>query len=98
MPCGFVEDDFRLDRLGERPTGTQYAKEEVLSRSELNGLRGYTGGFGTVRDDRWEEGFDHLRRFVEREGHARVPVAFVGDDGYALGTWAAHQRVPAQEG
>ena len=37
--------------------------------------------------DRWEAGFDRLCRFVEREGDANVPAAFVDDDGYSLGRW-----------
>lgn len=39
----------------------------------------------------WEEGFGRLLNYVERNGHARVPVAFtVG--GYQLGNWVWEQR------
>lgn len=42
--------------------------------------------------DRWEEGFEHLCSFVEKNGHARVPSGFKTAEGYALGTWASQQR------
>jgi hypothetical protein len=40
----------------------------------------------------WEDGFAHLQRFAEREGHARVPHA-TSEDGYRLGSWVSNQRV-----
>ena len=42
--------------------------------------------------DQWEEGFNRLLEFVEREGHSRVPVSCkVGE--YPLGKWVDKQRV-----
>ncbi len=40
---------------------------------------------------RWEEMFEVLGRFIEREGHARVPREHV-EDGEALGEWVKIQR------
>jgi hypothetical protein len=50
-----------------------------------------TGWAWDMRDAFWEEGFAHLQRFVEREGHARVPQT-TREDGFRLGSWVDRQR------
>jgi superfamily II DNA or RNA helicase len=40
----------------------------------------------------WEFWFGRLQRFVEREGHSRVPVAYRDEDGFWLGQWVVNQR------
>jgi hypothetical protein len=45
----------------------------------------------------WEEGFAHLRKFVEREEHARVPPRH-REDGFRLGGWVAVQRQAYRRG
>ena len=47
-------------------------------------------GFGTPSKPR-SRGFAHLRKFVECEGHARVPQTASQDD-FRLGDWVAVQR------
>lgn len=42
--------------------------------------------------DKWEEGFRHLKEFVEREGHAKVFKGYISVDGYLLGNWINSQR------
>jgi superfamily II DNA or RNA helicase len=42
-------------------------------------------------DDRWDEVFSMLNQFIEREGHAQVPVRHL-ENGFALGAWVANQR------
>jgi superfamily II DNA or RNA helicase len=39
----------------------------------------------------WENAFDHLKRYKEREGHCRVPVAHE-ERGFPLGRWVNRQR------
>jgi hypothetical protein len=43
-----------------------------------------------VNPDAWDERFVALRRFVEANGHARVPLHFADDP--ALGRWVSRQR------
>jgi len=42
-------------------------------------------------DLQWEEGFAHLHRFHQREGHSHVPGNH-REQGYRLGGWVSHQR------
>lgn len=45
-----------------------------------------------VLSDKWEDGFRHLVEFSKRNGHAKVSVGFVAEDGYPLGRWVQSQR------
>lgn len=40
----------------------------------------------------WQEGFNYLTQFSNKEGHARVPMQYKSEDGFALGSWVATQR------
>ena len=40
----------------------------------------------------WHKGFNQLKKFVAREGHARVHAEFVDDDNFPLGVWVSTRR------
>ncbi len=40
----------------------------------------------------WSIIFAHLCKYVEHEGHARVPKDYITEDGFKLGAWVARQR------
>ena len=42
--------------------------------------------------EQWEEGYRHLKAFVEEHGHCRVPIGHKSSDGYRLGRWVGVQR------
>jgi Helicase associated domain len=42
--------------------------------------------------DKWDEGFSHLKRFSDREGHCRVSQSYRTDNGCRLGQWVSIQR------
>jgi len=37
--------------------------------------------------DKWEEGFCHLKEFIDLEGHAKITAEHITPDGYRLGGW-----------
>ena len=43
-------------------------------------------------DAAWEEGFAHLKQYVEAHDDARVLGSFKTEDGYRLGQWIHVQR------
>ena len=43
----------------------------------------------------WEEGFHHLQRYAEENGHTKVPQKYIVD-GFKLGVWINTQRVIGQ--
>lgn len=48
-------------------------------------------------DDAFSLGFQHLQKYVEREGDARVPQVHV-EDGFRLGTWVNGRRTAFRKG
>jgi hypothetical protein len=57
----------------------------------LESLPGWTWGELRKPTIGWDGYFGLLQRFVEREGHARVPAPHV-EDGHQLGEWVSRQR------
>ena len=49
------------------------------------------------RADWWEEGFNRLTEYIERQGNARVPQSYKAD-GYPLGAWVNTQRAAYRDG
>ena len=69
----------------------QRAKRDKLSPEQISRL----DPLGFVWDPfqtGWEEGFSHLEKFFQTEGHARVTSGFETEDGYKLSTWVGTQR------
>ena len=63
----------------------------TLSADRDHRLEELPGWSWDVRTDKWEEGFRHLLRYIEQNGHARITKTFEFD-GYKLGQWAGTQR------
>jgi len=70
----------RLHRLG------RLSSEHVHRLEQLPGWK-----WDSRRDQLWEANLRLLRRFANREGHARVPSDYV-EGGVRLGGWVGHQR------
>jgi transcriptional regulator with XRE-family HTH domain len=45
-----------------------------------------------TRREMWLAGFARLREYVDREGSAAVPYAYVDPDGFRLGRWVSERR------
>jgi superfamily II DNA or RNA helicase len=78
-------------RLAQWVGAQKYTKNimDPVRRQRLEALPGWSWA---VHLDQWEEGFSHLKRFSEREGHCRVSVSYKTDGGYSLGQWVSDQR------
>jgi len=63
-------------------------------KARLEALPGWSWALRTVgKRKAWNEWFQLLKHFTEREGHANVPQDFKTADGYRLGNWASKQRL-----
>jgi len=70
---------------------TQRIKKDSLSpkrKFSLNALGFDWDRYNTV----WEQGFSNFEKFVEEEGHVRVPALQKTDEDFLLGRWVSHQR------
>ncbi len=47
---------------------------------------------------KWDDGYRHLKEFIARENHCKVPATFKTENGYRLGTWVFNQRKLADKG
>ncbi len=65
-----------------------YKSLDSDKKSKLNCL-----GFEyNVNEKLWNERFNLLKEYVERNGNALVPNTYKTEDGYLLGRWVGHQR------
>jgi Helicase associated domain len=81
-------DGFRLGGW----VSTQKSRKDTINvdrRQRLEGLRGWSW---SVRSDKWEEGFSHLKQFSDLKGNCRVSVSYKTDGGFPLGVWVSKQR------
>ena len=69
-----------------------------LSDARAQQLADLPGWTWHTHRDAWEDGYERLRRFVAREGHADVPKRFVDEDGSRLDLWVLHQRADYRSG
>lgn len=64
----------------------------TLTAERTARLQSLPGWVWRSQQNRWEERFASLKRFVAREGHARVPAEYVDENGVRLGRWVREQR------
>ena len=89
VPLRHVEDGFKLGRWVGAQRGTY--KRGKLPGGRRQALEALDGWTWDPQDAAWREGLDYARRFVVREGHARVPLRHV-ENGFRLGQWINSQR------
>ena len=86
VPRGHKEDSYAL---GDWVSAQRAKKEQMDSerRQRLDNL----GFVWDARDAGWDEGYGHLQRYFQREGHCLVPRGHK-PNGYALDQWVSVQR------
>lgn len=70
---------------------------ESLTAEQTRRLEALPGWSWDPHEDWWEQAFAALKRFVEANGHARVPQQYTVD-GIRLGTWVSGQRAARKKG
>lgn len=91
----FVPQSHRVDGvrlgtwIGEQRTAFVRGKMSAERHALLESIASWAWN---PRDEMWEKGYQRIEAYIGRHGHARIPVAYVDDDGYQLGTWVANQR------
>ena len=68
----------------------QRSNEKNLTEQRKN-LLNEIGFIWKSFDQKWEEGFNYLVKFYEREGHCKVPNKYLEND-FKLGFWVSNQR------
>ena len=77
--------------LGRWVEVRRLTKDKINPERRLR-LEAVAGWSWDVFSDQWELGFSHLKEFLEREKHCRVPYQYKSDDSYRLGSWVSDQR------
>lgn len=88
VPVDFVENGLKLGQW-TRLRRAEHKNLSVERQKQLESLPGWY--WGRSGDYAWEQKLAVLKKFVDREGHARVPSAHA-EDGAKIGMWAAQQR------
>jgi hypothetical protein len=86
VPQTHAENGFRLGQwVGEQRTNRHSIAEDRPRRLDELGF------VWQARDDAWENGFQLLTLFKEREGHCLVPQTHA-ENGFRLGHWVNRMR------
>ncbi len=68
-----------------------YSKK-YLSENRISKLESLPGWVWNAEESRWEIGFEHLKNYVAKFGHARPLTSYKDKDGFPLGEWTSNQR------
>jgi len=71
---------------------TQRRNRNLLSDNRVAKLEALPGWVWDAIAFKWDEGYSYLQRYVELEGHARVPWNYITTEGFKLGSWVGNQR------
>ena len=87
VPQGLKYEDFNLGAW----VGTQRQGKNKLDLEKIQLLEGLPQWTWDPFEQRWNEGFEYLKKYIEEYGHARVPLGLKYGD-FSLGSWVSHRR------
>ena len=65
----------------------------ILTPDRITRLQSLPGWTWNGREEHWDVGFDHLKKFEQSHGHVKVLQDYIDpEDGYKTGRWVANQR------
>jgi len=89
VPKNFkTKDGFSLTNW----VGVQRKNKDTLTPDQITRLEALPKWSWDALKDKWEDKFSILVKFVEQNGHARVPKNFKTKDGFSLTNWVGVQR------
>ena len=65
----------------------------ILTSQQTELLNGLDGWVWDAFEDKWEQGFVHLKEYVAEFGHCKIPKRYLSPDKYTLGSWVLYQRM-----
>ena len=95
VPQDHFEDSFPLGRWVNKRRSAM--KRGAMTDSEKARLEKIPGWLWSPTSARKEEGFKLLQKFIDREGHARIPAKHT-EDNFALGQWVTSRRQTYKRG
>lgn len=88
VPYSFVTTDGYKLGLWVANQRSSVNEVSVERKAKLSAL----GFVWDARESKWQEGYEHLKRYLATVGHCRVPQEFATEDGFRLGQWVGVQR------
>jgi superfamily II DNA or RNA helicase len=84
------EDEFNLGRWVSRQRQRYINGTLEADRSKI--LEAVDGWIWDPMEADFQYGLGQLKKYVKREGSARIPALYIDDDKFALGGWVQNQR------
>ncbi|OTE98271.1 hypothetical protein BCS42_07735 [Crenothrix sp. D3] len=88
VPNQFKYKDFKLGGW----VSTQRNEKNKMSQEKIQLLESLPQWSWNILEDKWNKGLEYLKKYVEENGHSRVPIRFKYED-FNLGSWVSNQKI-----